>query len=225
MANCTTCAAPLRPNLLVCEYCSVRNDLDLHSETAFDVVGKESKRKCPNCAIRLHIVDLKIEGATCIERCDKCFGMFFDRGEIEEVLAHGVSNDNEINLKLLDNVNQDRYQPEKGVKYRVCPVCDKFMDRRGFGYRSGVIIDYCKRHGIWLENGELVHLLEWKKAGGRMIEVERMLEANRNRNSEPEYLTSQVHGGWTAEDQNVGVSLDGPLVDVLRLLLGRIFGR
>jgi Zn-finger nucleic acid-binding protein len=40
------------------------------------------------------------------------------------------------------------------------------MSRVNFGYRSGVVIDRCTNHGIWLDSGEITHLMEWKKAGG-----------------------------------------------------------
>lgn len=43
------------------------------------------------------------------------------------------------------------------------------MRRMSFAYRSGVIIDQCSQHGIWLDNGEMTHLMEWKKAGGQLL--------------------------------------------------------
>ncbi len=41
------------------------------------------------------------------------------------------------------------------------------MNRVNFAYRSGVVVDKCRDHGLWLKSGELIHLLEWKKAGGQ----------------------------------------------------------
>lgn len=38
---------------------------------------------------------------------------------------------------------------------------------------SGVIIDRCKEHGVWLDGGELGHLFEWMKAGGKLLQQER----------------------------------------------------
>jgi Zn-finger nucleic acid-binding protein len=42
------------------------------------------------------------------------------------------------------------------------------MNRVNFGYRSGVVVDQCRKHGIWLDSGEITHLMEWKKAGGQL---------------------------------------------------------
>jgi len=43
------------------------------------------------------------------------------------------------------------------------------MKRVNFGHRSGVIIDQCPKHGIWVDSGEITHLMEWKKAGGELL--------------------------------------------------------
>jgi Zn-finger nucleic acid-binding protein len=62
------------------------------------------------------------------------------------------------------------------VKYIKCPVCDKFMNRLNFGSRSGVIVDKCKEHGIWLDGGELKQIMEWTKAGGKLLDKEKKSE-------------------------------------------------
>jgi Zn-finger nucleic acid-binding protein len=50
------------------------------------------------------------------------------------------------------------------------------MNRVNFGARSGVIVDQCPRHGMWLEGGELRRLLEWRKAGGQILNERRRAE-------------------------------------------------
>jgi len=169
MACCTHCSAPLQPNDRNCKYCGVRNDVDLHGRVSYSSVEAESDRHCPNCEIPLETIDLKIGGQFHIERCRTCHGLFFDMGEIEEMLEHSVSNDSHINHELLTNVSKDRYKKPDSIKYRKCPVCQSFMARRNFGHRSGVVIDRCPKHGIWMDSGELIHLLEWKKAGGQIL--------------------------------------------------------
>ena len=61
-----------------------------------------------------------------------------------------------INIKHIQAINDDRYQSEQ-VKYVKCPVCRILMNRVSFGYRSGVVVDRCGKHGIWLDNGEITH--------------------------------------------------------------------
>lgn len=168
MAVCKSCSAPLEPNTNRCQYCGVRNDVDLDSKHEFSVENPYSERICPHCNIALQTIDLKINGHLYIERCTECFGLFFDPGEIEILLSSAVSGIETINLKHIENINKDRYQAKK-VKYVKCPVCRMMMNRVNFGHRSGVIIDQCYKHGIWLDNGEITHLMEWKKAGGQLL--------------------------------------------------------
>jgi hypothetical protein len=63
-----------------------------------------------------------------------------------------------INQQLLSNISQDRYQRDQTIRYRKSPVFQQFMARRNFGHRSGIVVDCCKNHGVWLDAGELIHL-------------------------------------------------------------------
>jgi Zn-finger nucleic acid-binding protein len=168
MARCKSCSAPLRPDNLNCEYCGIRNDVDLAGRVDIRLVKPASDRLCPDCECPMPTIDLGINGRFYVERCGQCAGLFLDPGEIEDLMAHCVTHDRHINNRLLSNINRDRYQ-SRPIRYRKCPVCSAFMRRCNFGQRSGVVVDICNDHGIWLDAGELIHLLEWKKAGGEAL--------------------------------------------------------
>lgn len=51
------------------------------------------------------------------------------------------------------------------VRYRHCPVCGETMTRQNFKDRSGVIVDVCAAHGVWLDRGELEALLRFASSG------------------------------------------------------------
>ncbi len=169
MARCKSCSAPLLANTNRCQYCNVRNDVDLHAKHDFSMVTKASGRMCPHCEKPLQTIQIQLEESIYIERCDGCFGLFFDLGELDTLLNHSVSSVNEINITHLDNINADRYRTRQTVKYIKCPVCQSFMRRTNFGQKSGVIVDSCRQHGFWLDSGEITHLMEWKKAGGQLL--------------------------------------------------------
>ncbi len=42
-----------------------------------------------------------------------------------------------------------------------CPRCNKKMGRYNFGRYSGVVVDSCRKHGIWLDRGELRHIVDF----------------------------------------------------------------
>ncbi len=168
MARCSSCSAPLPANSNRCRYCGTRNDVDLSGQN-YQVAQEFSNRICPHCDIPLQTILLKKANPLFIEHCTQCFGLFFDPGELEVLLEQSVSGAIHINLKHLVNINRDRYQGAKKVRYIKCPQCRNFMKRANFGYRSGVVINKCPIHGVWLDNGDLIHLLEWKKAGGQLL--------------------------------------------------------
>ncbi len=179
MANCTNCSAPLPDGSIRCEYCGSRNDIDLTGVHYYTTHEIESERICPRCSISLKTIDLNIQGRFLIERCDQCLGLFFDPNELEALLEATVSNVFNINKSQLDACKVQSATGEQGAFYIKCPVCSKIMNRVNFGTNSGVIVDRCKDHGVWLDGGELRHLFEWMKAGGKLLQQEREDEQRR----------------------------------------------
>lgn len=173
MAHCSSCSAPLPPSAITCDYCGTRNDIDLKGVHYYTTHETDSERPCPRCGIALKTIDLKLDGTFLIERCDRCFGLFFDPGELEALLSATVANVFEINRKRLDNNSKELISAERAVSYVKCPVCSKIMNRVNFGVKSGVVVDRCRNDGVWLDGGELRHLFEWMKAGGKLLDQER----------------------------------------------------
>ena len=186
MSNCTNCGAPLPPDSMICSFCKTRNDIDLKGLYKHETVKPESKRICPRCNKPMKTIDLKVEGAYLIERCEDCFGLFFDPGELEALLDKSVSNVYRIDAAQIDDLNKMKRSEDYPVVYLKCPVCTKLMNRVNFGTRSGVIVDTCKEHGIWLDGGELRQLLEWMKAGGQILHQQTELELERQKRMEVE---------------------------------------
>lgn len=183
MAKCSSCSAPLPANTQFCNYCGVRNDVDIRGKHDYQVVNRQSPRICPECQSNLQTINLDLATPLQIERCKTCFGLFFDPGDVESLLESSVSPVFSINMELLGNINQDRYQNDRPVKYQKCPVCQNLMNRMLFGHRSGVVIDQCKSHGVWLDGGEISHLLEWKKAGGQLLHEKKQSELQQKKSS------------------------------------------
>jgi Zn-finger nucleic acid-binding protein len=50
------------------------------------------------------------------------------------------------------------------------------MQRKNYEKRSGIVIDFCYKHGIWLDGGELIRIFEWVKAGGLKLAQKRIEE-------------------------------------------------
>ncbi len=173
MARCSNCNAPLPPGSLLCGYCGNRTDIDLKGIHYYTTHENDTPRICPRCNVKLKTLDLKLHGRFLIDRCETCLGIFFDPGELEALLEATVTNVAGIDRAGLEAINEKREPNQYPISYIKCPVCSQLMNRVNFGAKSGVIVDRCKEHGVWLDGGELRQLFEWMKLGGQLLEQER----------------------------------------------------
>jgi len=198
--NCSNCAAPLPVGSISCDYCGSRNDVDLKGVHYYTTHEADTDRICPRCSTSLKVIDLKVNGRFLIERCAACLGLFFDPGELEAVLAASVSNVFEINRGQLGQLNNTFGSGDKlPVAYLKCPVCAVIMNRVNFGVRSGVVVDRCREHGIWLDGGELRRLCEWMKAGGKLLDQERQEQLKKERARAEKKRQTDSQAGLSAE--------------------------
>lgn len=168
--KCVSCGAALPANSLICTFCGTRNALDLRSLSASTASAPEAQRNCPECGTAMASVDVGHRQRFFLEQCARCRGLFFDINELQALLDDAVVPVYEIDLPLLFAIQKESPAPRRDFKYVSCPVCGSMMNRVNFGRRSGVVVDQCRKHGVWLEGGELRRLLEWKKAGGQVLD-------------------------------------------------------
>jgi Zn-finger nucleic acid-binding protein len=201
MARCKNCSAPIEGYQVVCTYCGSRNDIDLTGIHEFTTRQPDAQRLCPRCNLPLTTIDLQIEGPFYIERCETCMGLFFDPGELPFLLEKTVTHVFTIDYLRLKDLSKEVRRRESMVQYIKCPVCQQLMNRVNFGARSGVIADQCREHGVWLDGGELKQLMDWRKAGGQILQEKRHVEQQaakqrheERRRREHNAFIAQAHG-------------------------------
>lgn len=224
MAKCTTCGAPLPLKSTVCSYCQTRNDIDLkgmnHNHT-----GHDTNKMCPRCSKELITINLLEHNHFFIERCETCFGLFFDTGELENLLESSEKGAYEINHHALNAILEENHHADYPVMYLKCPVCQKLMNRVNYGTKSGVIVDKCSAHGIWLDSGELLHLREWIKSGGKILhqikkEEDLQREYKKKLEIEKEMLKAKyMYGGSAPRKEDLSLSLD--LIKIANFFFGK----
>jgi Zn-finger nucleic acid-binding protein len=105
------------------------------------------------------------------------------------------------------------------------------MNRKNFAQSSGVILDLCAKHGVWLDRGELERVLGFVADGGlararaheqqRLVEEQRRLLALQNaplgQHGAPD-LGHSVHIDvtWGRIQSPAGLSLEQVLRDALK---------
>ncbi len=223
MNKCKSCGAPLPPNKVTCTYCGTRNSVDLKGLGNIAIVEPQSPRRCPECKEKMQTVDVGNSAKFLIEKCDKCHGLFFDPGELEGLLDEKVTDGVRINYERIKELSKIR--PQHKVAYRPCPVCQKMMNRVNFGTRSGVIIDRCREHGIYLDGGELRQLLEWRRAGGQLLhEKARKAKAKEKKRKEDEQKKKQAATQqFIAGHDHVYGRRENDAVDLISSLFSRVF--
>lgn len=165
--KCTSCGGRLSGGMRFCPFCGVRQQIDLR-KIRFRDLGADEALPCPDCEVPLGVIAFNSDPEVRIERCTTCFGMFFNPGELEALLASETHP-----LVWSDPVELERIAADFGHRhqavYRKCPMCAERMSHINFAGRSGVILDRCGKHGVWVEGGELRRLLEWWRAGGKHL--------------------------------------------------------
>lgn len=224
MSNCPNCGAALGYENK-CHFCGSLAPLDLGAVSRHTTTIGESDRNCPNCLITLTTINLgDTEQAFYIERCDQCQGQFFDEGEIQALLDDKVQHVHHVDPRKLAELCQTNAVFDPKVVYRKCPVCAQLMNRKNFGARSGVIVDHCMGHGMWLEAGELTQILRWAKAGGQILDHKQKEQAKLDaakqqraqlRSEEFQERTSVDWGNRTNHSRDLGEGLVEGLIEGL----------
>jgi Zn-finger nucleic acid-binding protein len=133
---------------------------------------------CPRCRQPMQALRL---GTTTAHECSACGGLWLDPASLQR-----LSDDRETRAGVV-SVLAARVPtvaaPPDVVRYVPCPQCGRLMNRKNFAQSSGVVLDVCATHGVWLDRGELERVLGFVSGGGltraRARERERLVEEQR----------------------------------------------
>jgi Zn-finger nucleic acid-binding protein len=127
---------------------------------------------CPNCDGALEIFD---ERGIEIHRCTSCAGLWLDPGELDDLVS--TPPDVPIDVAELREEMRNVAPPVGEVRYRKCPRCRELMNRRNYGTVSGVVIDECNRHGMYLDAREFDAIETFIRMGGMQLQRQKLEEA------------------------------------------------
>jgi Zn-finger nucleic acid-binding protein len=155
------------------------------------VAKDDASISCPDCKAMMRPVHV---GATEFQECPDCAGTWVDADTFSRLCT-----DREARGAIAATVGTARpaVTPprETRVHYRTCPTCGSIMNRQNFGRRSGIILDVCKGHGIWLEHRELQAAMSFIDHGGleqaRRVDAEQWKDEQRRLINELNNLLKQ----------------------------------
>lgn len=132
--------------------------------------GRRQGVDCPACGSPMEV---DFERGVEIHRCIGCAGLWLDPGELDTMVDD--PGPTKADVATLRAGMKDVQVPTGPVRYRKCPRCRQVMQRRNYGSHSGVIVDECRAHGMYLDPGEFEAIEAFIKLGGLALEKSREL--------------------------------------------------
>jgi membrane associated rhomboid family serine protease len=110
-----------------------------------------------------------------IDVCKKCGGVWFDRGELDDVMREAMAQPQSV-ARLDPRAGAPTKQtPHRGL---TCPRCQKAMIPEVFGKVSSIELDRCPQcSGQWADGGELSALVEYLHDPGESQRMQKLGEA------------------------------------------------
>ena len=174
--NCEFCGSAIVPdpgNLsLICPECYARCAEDARFCTACGVgfrpesVNVEgTELPCPGCG---RLMPPRSVGGVDVNECPNCNGLWVPGESFDLLVSRAIEARRDAQAEGAVSVPRVRGSnpAAQGVKYRKCPQCEAFMQRRNFRRSSGVIVDVCHQHGTWLDADELEQIAGFVLSGG-----------------------------------------------------------
>ncbi len=249
VAHCHTCGAPRVPGKAACQYCgAIPTNLKMNLVCPFCLCRTADESKyCQSCGKTLQAMPLdaltgKLQCPRCgktrlknrkigeytIDECAVCAGMWVGAEVFQRIVNQQAREREEKEYShQVKTFSPLAEQPGGKIAYIKCPSCRRHMNRLNFARASGVIIDECRPHGIWLDRDELEKIAAYVATGGlrRSKEIElRELEQQQKRLATAGAALPIAQPGYTASASDAGSLLRGAgsFLDALAHVLGRM---
>jgi Zn-finger nucleic acid-binding protein len=150
---CPRCYARIEEDSRHCRACGV----EIRPQALQPIPDGKS---CPRCKGELRI---RVVASDELVECSACEGLWIGAGVFERLCheAHRAPVP-----PLPTGGRESRPPAETRVTYIPCLTCGDLMTRRQFrfaGRPAGVILDWCREHGVWLDAQELERVLAFAR--------------------------------------------------------------
>lgn len=153
---------------------------------------------CPRCRGTLRLREL---GSTPMTECGACGGLWLPNDVFERLCQRGEAES--VAPGTFAAPSRSSGLPAR-EGYIPCLACSQLMQRRNYATNSGVIVDVCREHGVWLDADELERVLAFVRSGGlerarerqidRLREEQRRLRAAEQASWSPAQVSRSAHG-------------------------------
>lgn len=122
---------------------------------------------CPRCVDdKARLRRLRV-GDNSVHRCDVCGGVWVTARDFNQLVVDVDRQEQILSERQLAGQIRPIARPIE------CPVCGAQLNQANFGRRSGVLVDSCRKHGIWFDAGELRRAVAYLRARARHYVLDR----------------------------------------------------
>ena len=203
IARCGSCGAGVQGDPGNCQYCGseIVQELDEHSLICPECYARSANgsRFCTACGVGFQPEPVKIDGhelpcpacsslmpprqvgGVAVNECLSCHGLWAPGESFDLLVSRALEARQQASpaeLHALKPRVTGSNPARQGVQYRNCPECERHMARRNYRKKSGIIIDRCTEHGVWLDADELEQIAGFILSGaaGERIQPESATE-------------------------------------------------
>ncbi|MFH1437864.1 MAG: zinc ribbon domain-containing protein [Pseudomonadota bacterium] len=214
---CPNCATRVSDKAKFCHSCSTplapEGKLGERTEYACPVCGEEKKLSRRRLG-RENVSVLECGSCGGLWLSSEVFGALTDKAR--QTAVPNETRGGSVTFGKMVPKTRSEKPVQQGPLYRKCLVCTRIMNRVNYGRQSGVIIDMCADHGVWFDNDELTHLLQWIRSGGLIASEERRRVEEKEVIKLEIYKQSHMGGGGPWDDDfNRGHSILTGVADII----------
>ncbi len=158
--ECNHCGGNIHVHFAVCPLCG--GEIQDRTDSLAPV--------CPRCDC---VLEPAVHDKEEYDLCPACGGLWLDRGEFKRATRESyVYRHADLDEEFV------RTPPDGPMEYIPCVRCGHVMNRKNFAGISGVLVDECGKHGVWLDAGEMEKIRLFIADGGLERAQDRKIEGN-----------------------------------------------
>jgi Zn-finger nucleic acid-binding protein len=206
--NCPNCGATATPDSILCPYCrsalsvkicagcfgavsiGMKHCPHCGAEVSEAPSAEKDSLACPRCANSLAEI---VVGNHSMHGCTQCGGLWVKKDIFQDICTREEAQEAVLGYSDPEPLSQEVKKPQRA--YIPCPECGKLMNPRNFAGCSGVILDWCSKHGSWFDRQELHRIVAFIRGGGMRKAREReqsQLQEQKDRLRMQEFQTAAL---------------------------------
>jgi Zn-finger nucleic acid-binding protein len=160
--NCNFCKKTFNDELRSCPFCNMSH------------IPQTTNKKpvCPKCKIDLFS---RLFREKELFECQSCHGVWVDATDFAY-----LTTEKDVYADQSAEPVYTKLPPDGDGRFYPCVRCDNLMTPFNFRNISGIIIDACYGHGVWLDDGELTRIRKFIAGGGFDASQDVLISAHAN---------------------------------------------